>query len=184
MRLEDLYEPTPDFASDTTTDVQAQRRTHAIALVGFLLACYSVAVIGAAASVHNIPGWYAHLHKPIFNPPNWVFAPVWTALYTLMAVAAWLVWRAPHFGPRADARSHGLTYFVLQLCLNALWTPIFFHFHRPIFALVVLFGLWYAVYQNLRCFSKVSRPAGAIMFLYLSWLTFAATLNAAIIHLN
>lgn len=159
-------------------------RNQAFALIGFMLVCFSVAVVGAAASVHAIPGWYATLHKPAFNPPNWVFAPVWTTLYGLMAFAAWLVWRSPYLGPTADARSNGLIYFSFQLVLNFLWAPFFFHFHRTFFSLILLMGLWYAIFQTMRCFNKVNRPAGAIMFLYLAWVSYAALLNAAIFHLN
>jgi tryptophan-rich sensory protein len=155
-----------------------------LALVGFLLACFSVAAVGAAATVHSIPAWYALLHKPGFTPPNWIFAPVWTALYALMAFAAWLVWRSPYLGPTADARSNGLIYFTFQLVINFLWAPVFFHFHRPFFALIIILGLWFAVFQTMRCFNKVSRVAGAIMLLYLAWVSFATLLNAAIFHLN
>ena len=155
-----------------------------LALIGFLIACFSVAVVGAAASVHSIPGWYATLHKPLFTPPNWLFAPVWTALYALMAFAAWLVWRSPYLGPKADARSNGLIYFTFQLVINFLWAPVFFHLHRTFFALVIIVGLWFAIFQTMRCFNKVSRTAGVIMLVYLAWVSYATLLNAAIFHLN
>jgi translocator protein len=156
----------------------------AIALLGFFLVCYSIATIGAIATVHSIPTWYASLIKPAFNPPNWVFAPVWILLYGFMAIAAWLVWRTPYIGPNADARSNGLIYFTFQLVLNALWTIVFFHFHRLFFALIIILGLWYAIYSAVRCFWKVDRFAAGLMFLYLAWVSFATLLNFAILRLN
>jgi translocator protein len=156
----------------------------AAALVGFLVLCYAVAALGALSAAQAIPTWYAALAKPSFNPPNWIFAPVWTILYGLMAAAAWLVWRTPKDGRSAGCRHSGLLYFAGQLILNALWAPVFFYFHRILPALVIILGLWVVLLFTTLRFRRVDRLAGALMFPYLAWVAFASTLNYAIFRLN
>jgi len=153
-------------------------------LLGFLLVCYAIAALGALATVPAIPSWYAALAKPSFNPPNWVFAPVWTTLYGLMAIAAWLVWRTPKTGRQAKYRLSGLNLFSIQLLLNAVWTPVFFHFHRLLAALVVILCLLVAIFLTTHRFGKVDRFAAALMLPYLAWVAFATALNYQIYRLN
>jgi benzodiazapine receptor len=152
-----------------------------LALLGFLLTCFAVAALGAVSAATSIPTWYAALAKPSFNPPNWIFAPVWTLLYGLMAVAAWLVWRASKTSPY---RRTGLIFFAVQLLLNALWTPVFFYFHQLLPALVIIVCLWVAILLTLFAFSKLNRLAAAFLLLYLAWVTFALALNYQIYRLN
>jgi len=137
----------------------------------------------AAAAVGSLfpPGdWYAGLHKPAWNPPSWVFGPVWSALYTTMGVAAWLVWK--NVGARQ--RSSALACFLLQLGLNALWSPLFFGLQYPGLAFAEIVLLWAAVGGTTVLFWRVRALAGLLLIPYLVWITFAAALNFAIWQLN
>jgi len=123
--------------------------------------------------------WYRRLIKPDWNPPAWVFAPTWTFLYILIGVAVYRVARrdSPHT-PAA------LSWFFVQLVLNALWTPLFFGLHRPDLALICVVALWFAIVGTMRAFTRVNAAAGALLAPYLLWVSFATALNAAIWHLN
>ena len=128
-----------------------------------------------------MPGvWYADLAKPAWNPPNWIFAPVWTFLYLLMGVAAWIVWRRVGW-----TRGRGpLGVFVLQLVLNFTWSWIFFGAHLMGWALVEIVVLWLAILLTIVLFSRRSVTAAALLVPYLLWVTFATALNAALWRLN
>jgi translocator protein len=127
------------------------------------------------------PGeWYAALAKPAFNPPSWIFAPVWTALYLMMGIAAWLVWRRAGFRDGGPA----LAVFAVQLILNGLWSWIFFGQHRIGAALVDIVLLWAAILACLALFWRRQPAAGALLLPYLVWVSFAAVLNAALWRLN
>ncbi|MCA9753438.1 MAG: tryptophan-rich sensory protein [Gemmatimonadetes bacterium] len=127
------------------------------------------------------PGeWYASLVKPSWNPPNSVFAPVWSILYVLMAVAAWLVWRKVGFSGASGA----LGLFFAQLLLNALWSYLFFGVHRPGLAFADICVLWSAILATTIAFWRVSAPAGTLLLPYLGWVTFAAALNLQLWRLN
>lgn len=128
-----------------------------------------------------MPGeWYATLRKPSWNPPAWVFGPVWTALYTMMAVAAWLVWRRGGWA----AQRRPLALFLVQLALNAGWTPLFFGLKSPGLALAEIGLLWLAIVGTLIAFARVSRAAAWLLAPYLAWVSFAAALNFALWRLN
>lgn len=145
-----------------------------LALGGFIIVTFCAPLAGLVSP----PGaWYAALHKPAWNPPAWVFGPAWTLLYTLMAVAAWLVWK------RIGWKRPLLIYFV-QLALNAAWTPIFFGARELGWALVDIIALWIAILLTMRDFHRVSRPAGWLFAPYLGWVTFAAILNFTLWRLN
>ena len=142
-----------------------------------------VALSFAAAGVGSrfSPGdWYAHLAKPAFNPPAWVFAPVWTLLYLVMGVAAWLVWRERGMARAAPA----LTLFLVQLVLNAAWSWLFFGLHHIGWALVDLAALWLAIGATLLAFWAHRPLAGLLMAPYLLWVSFAALLNFQLWRLN
>jgi benzodiazapine receptor len=148
-----------------------------LGLLGWLLLCFAAAAVGGLFP----PGeWYAQLAKPAWNPPSWIFGPVWTALYAMMAVAAWLVWREDGF--RARARPLGL--FLLQLTLNAAWSPLFFGLKSPALAFVVIVLLWRAILATLQAFWRANRISGALLLPYLGWVTFAAVLNFTLWRLN
>jgi len=149
----------------------------ALGLVGWLVVCFLAASLGAVF----MPGdWYAKLKKPSWNPPAWIFGPVWTTLYAMMAVAAWLVWKrggfAAHRGP--------LALFLAQLVLNAAWTPLFFGLHQPGFACAEIVSLWLAIAATLAAFWRLNRASAWLLAPYLAWVSFAAALNFALWRLN
>jgi tryptophan-rich sensory protein len=148
-----------------------------LALIGWLVLCFAAS--GTAVFV-SIGGWYSSLNKPSWNPPPWIFGPVWSLLYMMMAVAAWLVWRKG--GWKRHGRTLGL--FFLQWLLNALWTPIFFGMHRSGLAFAEIIMLWIVLAATLRLFWQVSKLAGVLLVPYLAWVSFAAALNFAIWRLN
>lgn len=142
-----------------------------------LTACLATAAVGGSFR----PGdWYAALNKPPWNPPNGVFAPVWTTLYLMMAVAAWLAWTRAGWR-RARA---GLIMFATQLGLNAAWSWLFFGLHRPDLAFLELGLLWAAILATMVLFWRVQRSAGWLLLPYLAWVSFAGALNLAIWRLN
>ena len=142
----------------------------AFALAGWLALCFSAASLGAVF----MPGeWYATLKKPSWNPPGWIFGPVWSALYTMMAVAAWLVWKRGGFA----AQRRPLALFLVQLALNASWTPLFFGLHWPGLAFAEIVLLWLAIAATLAAFRPVSRAAAWLLAPYLAWVSFAAVLS-------
>ncbi|OGO10492.1 MAG: hypothetical protein A2Z66_00910 [Chloroflexi bacterium RBG_13_66_10] len=124
--------------------------------------------------------WYASLRKPRWNPPNWIFAPVWTLLYILMAVAAWMVWR--QLGIRGALLPLGL--FIIQLALNTAWTWLFFGKHRPGAALIDIAVLWLVLIAMIVVFWGLYPVAGQLLIPYLVWVTFASILNLTIYRLN
>ncbi|HEX5235534.1 MAG TPA: TspO/MBR family protein [Silvibacterium sp.] len=156
------------------------RRAAARALVGWVLLCFVVAGVSSIFSAHNIPVWYAMLAKPPLNPPNWVFAPVWTTLYALMAVAVWLVWKTRP----STCRRQSMRLFCVQLWFNLLWSWIFFSRHQLGMASIDLAVLWIAILLTIVNFRKVSASAAWLMVPYLCWVTFAGYLNFEIWRLN
>jgi translocator protein len=137
--------------------------------------------VGSFATVRAIPTWYKGLAKPPFNPPSWLFGPAWTLLYLLIAVAAWLVWKQ---GLGAPGVKLALGVFLVQLVLNALWSVCFFGLRSPMAGLVDIIVLWLAIAATIILFFRVSVPAGVLLLPYISWVSFAAVLNAAIHRLN
>jgi tryptophan-rich sensory protein len=155
-----------------------------IALVFLLALTLGVGALGSAVTLPSIGGWYAGLAKPPFNPPNWVFGPVWTLLYIVMAVAAWLAWRAsPGTSLLRGARTAFLLY-AIQLVLNLLWSVLFFGLRSPGAAVIELPVLIAAVAATALAFRHHSRPAAWLMAPYLAWLTYALVLNVSIWELN
>lgn len=154
-------------------------------LLLFILICQGAGIIGSFFTFDAIPTWYATLMRPSFSPPNWVFGPVWTTLYTLMGVAAFLVWKQLGLSPVvAKARSRGLSIFWIHLFFNALWSVFFFGFHSPLLALVDIVLLWILLLITIQYFFRVSRGAGTLLLPYLAWVSFASVLNMAIVLLN
>ena len=148
-----------------------------LALLAWLAVSFGAAAMGGLF----MPGeWYASLKKPSWNPPGWIFGPVWTALYTMMAVAAWLVWRQGGWGKQRKA----LLIFLAQLALNAVWTPLFFGLHRPGVAFAEIVLLWLAIAATIAAFRSVSRVAAWLLAPYLAWVSFATMLNFALWRLN
>lgn len=163
-------------ANDMTAAAPSRARL-LLGLAGWLALCFSAAGLGGLF----MPGeWYAQLRKPSWNPPAWIFGPVWTALYTMMAVAAWLVWRRGGFAVQRVS----LGVFLLQLLLNALWSPLFFGLHNPALAFAEIVLLWLAIISTLLVFWKARRGAGLLLVPYLAWVTLAAVLNFTLWRLN
>lgn len=137
--------------------------------------------IGTIATAQAIPTWYRGIRKPSWTPPSWVFGPVWTALYTLMGTAAWLVWKT---GWKKRSVRTGIGLFGTQLFLNAVWSPIFFGRRAFGAALADLALLWGAILATAIQFYRIRPLAGLLMLPYLLWVSYASTLNAGIWWLN
>lgn len=154
-------------------------------IVRLILACAVSLSAGLLGSLVVTGGgyasWYATVEKPFFTPPNWVFGPAWTVLYVLMGVAAFLVWQK---GLSTRAVRLALAWFLGQLVLNALWSPVFFGLHRIGLALAMIVLLWAAIVITMYYFARVSRPAAVLLAPYLAWVSFATVLNASIWWLN
>jgi benzodiazapine receptor len=151
------------------------------ALLLFLVVTFSAAAIGGYATTTSVSTWFLTLQKPSWNPPPWVFGPVWTVLYASMAVAAWLVWQRRGAGVAVGA---ALAAYFVQLALNAAWSVAFFGLRRPGLALADIVLLWLAIAVCAVLFFRVSRVAGALMLPYLAWVSFASALNYSIWSLN
>jgi translocator protein len=154
-------------------------------VVRLLVACgvsLAAGLIGSFATMgESFNAWYSTIEKPGFTPPNWVFGPVWTILYLLMGVAAFLVWQK---GMQLRMVRIALGWFLAQLFLNALWTPVFFGLHQIGWAFVVIVLLWAAIVVTMYGSSRVSKTAVVFLVPYLLWVSFATILNGAIWWLN
>lgn len=150
-----------------------------LGLIGWLALTFAAAAIGAFAST-SAGAFYESLMRPSWAPPAVLFAPVWTVLYLLMAVAAWLVWRARGFAGAPLA----LSLFVLQLAANALWTWLFFVWRRGDWAFAEIVVLWLLIAATALAFARHSRPAAALLLPYLAWVTYAGALTRAVWTLN
>jgi tryptophan-rich sensory protein len=159
---------------------QSFDRRNVVALVCFLGACLAVSAIGGAITATSVGAWYQTLQKPAFKPPDGVFAPVWTALYVLIAIAGWLVWRHR----QAEGRQTALATFAVQLGLNIAWSACFFGLQQIGLALVNIVILLAAITANMVLFWQIDRLAGLLFVPYLLWVAFATVLNAAIWLLN
>ena len=144
----------------------------------FLILSFSASGIGSLFTVPEVPIWYAGLNKPAYSPPDWIFTPVWMTLYTLMSIAAWLVWRKVGFN------SFAIKLFLLQLFLNLLWPIIFFGQHQIGWALVEILFLLLAIILTTNIFFKHNMWAGILMAPYIIWVAFATYLNFNLWRLN
>jgi tryptophan-rich sensory protein len=153
-------------------------RNQWIALAGFILLCLAVGSLGGYAVSASIVDWYPTLNKPSWNPPNWLFGPVWTVLYVMMAVAAWGVWRSK------DRIGPAMILFFSQLALNLAWSFLFFGARSPWLGLVEITFLWLALVFTIIAFFGRVTWAGWLMLPYLAWVSFAAFLNFTIWRLN
>jgi tryptophan-rich sensory protein len=152
----------------------------AASLVLLILLCQGVGLLGARFTAPEIPAWYRTLRKPFFNPPAWIFGPIWTLLYLLMAIAAWRIVQAA----ASPARTASLTAFAIQLALNLLWSWIFFRRHALAAAFVEIIALWLAIAATAFLSSQLDALAAWLFAPYLAWTAFAAILNGAILRLN
>lgn len=171
--------------SSTTTSTPTARPSTArsvLALIAFLAISFGVGALGALSTIQNVDGWYSHAAQAFWTPPNAVFGPVWTVLYTLMSVAAWLVWRERG---RTDVRP-ALMVYVVQLILNALWTPVFFGLFPTAgpsafwIALLIIVAIDAAVLITMLRFWEVRHLAALLLIPYWAWVLYATTLNVYI----
>jgi tryptophan-rich sensory protein len=144
-------------------------------------------IIGSVFTISSISSWYAGIEKSALNPPSWVFGPVWTLLFLLMGIAAYLVWISPVDPGDEEKRKNkrkALGIFGIQLVLNAIWSVIFFGLQSPGAAFVELISLWFAIVATIIAFSKISRPAAWLLVPYVLWVSFAGYLNYSVWVLN
>jgi len=147
-----------------------------------VVTCLVVGYFSGTVTRSAITTWYPTLVKPSFNPPNWIFAPVWSMLYVMMGVAAGLVWNRMEL--EKDAVKKALVFFAIQLALNALWSFLFFGLKNPMLAGLEIVILWLMIYETYTKFVKINKTAGYLLVPYLLWVSFAAVLNASIWWLN
>ena len=148
-------------------------------LLGWLLLSFAAAAVGAMASA-DASAFYEQLARPGWAPPAWLFAPVWTVLYLLMAISAWLIWREFGFKEAKQA----LALFTIQLGANALWSWVFFVWHQGALAFVEVILLWCLIVATVAAFRRLNRVAAALLLPYLAWVTFASALTFAEWRLN
>jgi benzodiazapine receptor len=159
----------------------AVKKRDALKLVVSILVCQLAGVIGGIFTASSVDTWYTTLTKPAFNPPNWLFSPVWITLYVLMGVALFLVWRQ---GLQTEGVRNALWIFGLQLGLNTLWSILFFGLKMPLLAFIEIVVLWSLILITLLKFKKISKLAGLLLVPYLLWVSFAAVLNFFLWYLN
>ena len=164
----------------STSPARRWTSSDVIVLLAFLVLCFAVAAIGGAVTSTSVDTWFPTLSKPSFNPPGWVFGPVWTVLYVLMAVAAWRVWRQAGLQVRRSA----LAAFGVQLALNLAWSLIFFGLKSIDMAVLCIVVLWLAIIVTIALFRRIDHWAACLLVPYLAWVSFAAALNMAIWQLN
>ena len=150
-----------------------------LALALCLAICFAAAGIGSLFTASSVGGWYLALAKPWWTPPNWIFGPVWSTIYAMMAVAAWLVWRR-----KAQETRLALALFAIQLALNVAWSGLFFALRLPGAAFAEILLLWLAIGATTLAFGRISTAAALLFVPYFAWVGFAAILNLAIWRLN
>jgi tryptophan-rich sensory protein len=151
-----------------------------VKLVVSVLFTVGIGSLGGLFTMSEIQGWYAGLQKPSFNPPNWLFGPVWSMLYLLMGISFYLIWKQPV----STVRNVGLILFVIQFILNFFWSILFFNQHMIAAALLEMVFMWIFILLTMIWFAKLSRTAAWLLLPYLCWVSFATVLTAAIWKLN
>jgi benzodiazapine receptor len=150
-------------------------------LASSIIICFAAAGIGSLLTMPSISTWYAGLDKPFFNPPNWIFGPVWTLLFLMMAVALYFILLR---GTQDKEAKKGIIIFFVQLVLNVLWSGLFFAAHNLMFAFFDIIILWLAIFFTILQFKKVNKIAAYLLIPYLIWVSFASILNFAIWRFN
>lgn len=151
-------------------------------ILTLVVTCLAIGYFSGLITRSSIITWYPTLIKPSFNPPNWIFAPVWSLLYCMMGVAAGLVWDYIDFEKQKTTQA--LNFFAIQLGLNALWSYLFFGLMNPMLAGIEIIVLWLFIYETYLKFSKINKIAGYLFLPYLAWVSFATVLNLSIWWLN
>lgn len=148
----------------------------------FIVLCLAIGYLSGEVTRNSVDTWYPLLEKPPFNPPNWLFFPVWTTLYIFMGIAAGLVWDKIDRQP--DEVKKALQFFFIQLALNALWSLLFFGLRNPMLAMLEIVLLWLMIYETWHKFTRINKWSGWLFVPYLLWVSFAAILNGSIWYLN
>jgi benzodiazapine receptor len=144
--------------------------------------CLVIGYLSGLVTRESITTWYPTLVKPVFNPPNWIFAPVWTILYIMIGVSGGMIWNRIETD-EANVKK-AFKFFILQLALNALWSYLFFGLHNPLLALIEIVLLWFMIFETYTQFKKIDKVAALLLIPYLAWVSFATVLNASIWWLN
>jgi benzodiazapine receptor len=147
-------------------------------LIICILICQVIGLLGSFFNIKSIPGWYSRQKKPGFNPPNWIFGPVWTLLYLLMGISLYLVLIS------GKGTTLAIIIFSIQLFLNLIWSAIFFGMKKPFFAFIEIIFLWLSILINILVFYGISKASSYLLIPYLLWVSFAAILNFSIWRLN
>ena len=150
-------------------------------LIASILICLMAGFIGSFFTSPAIPNWYQGIEKPSFNPPSWVFAPVWTSLYILMGIALYLIWVK---GLEKKENKIAIGVFGIQLVLNSLWSILFFGLQNPFFAFIEIIILWTAILASILLFYRIDKRAAYLLIPYILWVSFASFLNYTIWTLN
>lgn len=150
-------------------------------LVFSILISQLAGIIGSLTTMPAITGWYANLNKPFFNPPNWIFGPVWITLYTLMGISLYLVWIK---NGKKKKHSNIIAFFLTHLVFNSLWSIVFFGLKNTSLALIIILILWTMIFTLIKKFKEINKSSAYLLFPYLAWVTFATLLNFAIWQLN
>lgn len=151
-----------------------------IQITSCILLTMSIGGLSGFATVAGVNGWYRTLNKPSFNPPNYLFGPVWSLLYLLMGISLYLIYKSE----QSTARTKALRAFAVQLILNFFWSIIFFRLHAVGIALLEIVLMWLAILAMIIISYRVNKPAALLQIPYICWVSFASVLNAAIYHLN
>jgi translocator protein len=146
-----------------------------------ILISHLAGILGSFFTVSSIDSWYVNLDKPIFNPPNWIFGPVWLTLYTMMGIALYIIW---HRNIRKKKVRQAVKLFLIHLVFNAAWSIIFFEFHQMFIALLVIIALWIMILMLIARFYELNKIAGYLLIPYILWVSFASVLNASLWMLN
>ncbi|HOT44130.1 MAG TPA: tryptophan-rich sensory protein [Spirochaetota bacterium] len=161
--------------------METGKRSNIFKLIASIIIPQAAGGIGALMTEPSVGSWYSGLNKPSFNPPDWIFGPVWTALYLMMGIALYLVWKKglSHKETRAAVAAFGV-----QLFLNLAWSFLFFYLHMPFAAFIEIILLWFAIAATMAAFARVSRAACRLLVPYLLWVSFASVLNFFLWRLN
>lgn len=153
-----------------------------IRIINAIIVCLAVGYLSSKVTQSSIATWYPLIKKPDFNPPNWVFAPVWTTLFILMGIAAGMVWNK--LETNREVVKKALLFFLAQLALNALWSYLFFGLNNILLALIEIILLWLIIYETYYIFKQIDKKAGYLLIPYLAWVGFATILTGSIYWLN
>lgn len=146
-----------------------------------VIVCWVVAGLGAVSTADAILNWYPTLNKPFFNPPSWIFGPMWSILYTMMGIAFGMVW---HQYQGEKYIKSAMIIFGVQLVLNAFWSPVFFGMQQPLIALFIIVTMLFFIWKTIKAFRPINRNSAFLLYPYLAWVSFATLLNASIVYLN